>query len=189
MSKWEKCAEIDPLTQLAIKYGTDKWGPHFYTPVYHELFSKLRPHPIHLLEIGVGGYGVKTLGGSSLAMWAEYFPTGQITGVDNAEKHLDLNPRVTLYRGSQEDPEFLRRVCAEQGPFDIIIDDGSHLPKHVMMSFHALFPALNDGGIYVIEDIQTAFWPSDLLPNLPSFIRRVCSSFAPRWGVLQTRLV
>jgi adenine-specific DNA-methyltransferase len=29
----------------------------------------------------------------------------------------------------------------------------------------------------------------DLLPNLPSFIRRVCSSFAPRWGVLQTRLV
>jgi len=30
---------------------------------------------------------------------------------------------------------------------------------------------------------------SDLLPNLPSFIRRVCSSFAPRWGVLRTQLV
>jgi hypothetical protein len=29
----------------------------------------------------------------------------------------------------------------------------------------------------------------DLLPNLPSFIRRVCSSFAPPWGVLRTRLV
>jgi len=29
----------------------------------------------------------------------------------------------------------------------------------------------------------------DLLPNLPSFIRRVCSSFAPLWGVLRTRLV
>jgi putative DNA primase/helicase len=29
----------------------------------------------------------------------------------------------------------------------------------------------------------------DLLPNLPSFIRRVCSSFAPCWGVLQTQLV
>jgi|ERR1700683_662404 len=34
------------------------------------------------------------------------------------------------------------------------------------------------------------FWiPGDLLPNLPSFIRRVCSSFAPAWGVLRTRLV
>ncbi len=29
----------------------------------------------------------------------------------------------------------------------------------------------------------------DLLPNLPSFISRVCSSFAPPWGVLRTRLV
>ena len=29
----------------------------------------------------------------------------------------------------------------------------------------------------------------DLLPNLPSFIRRVCSSFAPPWGVLRTRWV
>jgi peptidoglycan/LPS O-acetylase OafA/YrhL len=35
------------------------------------------------------------------------------------------------------------------------------------------------------------FWneAGDLLPNLPSFIRRVCSSFAPPWGVLRTRLV
>jgi hypothetical protein len=31
--------------------------------------------------------------------------------------------------------------------------------------------------------------PADLLPKLPSFIRRVCSGFAPPWGVLRTRLV
>src|SRR5271165_5469615 len=30
---------------------------------------------------------------------------------------------------------------------------------------------------------------TDLLPNLPSFIRRVCSSFAPCRGMLRTRLV
>ncbi len=29
----------------------------------------------------------------------------------------------------------------------------------------------------------------DLLPYLSSFIRRVCSSFAPPWGALRTRLV
>jgi hypothetical protein len=33
------------------------------------------------------------------------------------------------------------------------------------------------------------FTTNDLLPNLPSFIGRVCSSFAPAWGVLRTRLV
>ncbi|MGD0025113.1 MAG: hypothetical protein ABSC37_10905 [Xanthobacteraceae bacterium] len=159
MSNSEVNHEIDPLTRLAIKHGTDKWGPHFYTPVYHGLFSKLRDRPIRLLEIGVGGYDFKTVGGASLAMWADYFLSGQITGIDIAEKRLALNPRVKLFRGSQEDPVFLKRVCDERGPFDIMIDDGDHVPKHVVSSFHALFPSLVDGGLYLIEDVQTAFWP------------------------------
>jgi hypothetical protein len=152
--------DIDPLTRLAIKYGTDKWGLHFYTPLYHELFSRLRYQPIRLLEIGVGGYGLKTAGGASLAMWADYFSNGQITGVDIDEKRLALNPRVKFFQGSQDDAVFLKRVYDERGPFDIIIDDGSHVPKHVVTSFHILFPSLVDGGIYLIEDVQTAFWPS-----------------------------
>jgi hypothetical protein len=160
MSKRETSHEIDPLTRLAIKHGTDKWGPHFYTPVYHELFSKFRDRPIRLLEIGVGGYDVKILGGASLAMWADYFSNGQITGIDSAEKRLDLNPRVKLFRGSQEDPAFLKQVCSERGPFNIVIDDGSHVPEHVVLSFDLLFSSLAGGGMYVIEDVQTAFWPN-----------------------------
>jgi Methyltransferase domain len=152
--------DTDPLTKLAIRHGTDKWGAHFYTPVYHALLSHLCNQPVRLLEIGVGGYGFKVLGGASLAMWAEYFPDGQITGIDVEEKRLALNPRVTLLQGSQDDPAFLKRVCDERGPFDIVIDDGSHVPKHVVASFNVLFPALADGGIYIIEDVQTAFWPS-----------------------------
>jgi hypothetical protein len=149
LSKWETSHEIDPLTRL-IEHGTDKWGPHFYTPVYRELFSKLRDREIRLLEIGVGGYDIKTLGGASLAMWADYSLNGQITGIDNAEKRLDLSPRVKLFRGSQEDPAFLKQVCSERGPFDIVIDDGSHVPKHVVGSFHVLFPSLADGGLHIL---------------------------------------
>ncbi len=149
----------DPLTRFAIKHGTDKWGVHFYTPVYHALLSPLRTRSIRLLEIGIGGYGLKTIGGSSLAMWAEYFPQAQITEIDIVEKELALDPRVKLFHGSQDDPAFLGRVCAERGPFDVIIDDGSHVPKHVVASFHLLFPSLVDGGVYIIEDVQTTFWP------------------------------
>jgi hypothetical protein len=60
--------EIDPLTRLAIKHGTDKWGVHFYAPVYHALFAPLRDKPIRLLEIGVGGYRLAKVGGASLAV-------------------------------------------------------------------------------------------------------------------------
>ena len=160
MYRTELDNELDPLTSLTIKHGTDKWGPHFYTPLYHELFCHLRDRPIRLLEIGVGGYNLKTSGGASLAMWADYFANGQITGIDLAEKRLTLDARVRLFRGSQDDPAFVKKVCDERGPFDIVIDDGSHVPKHVVASFHILFPTLKDGGIYVIEDVQTAFWPN-----------------------------
>jgi len=151
--------EIDPLTRLAIKHGTDKWGPHFYTPIYHELFAHLRDKPVRLLEIGVGGYDYKMVGGASLAMWAEYFPHGRIVGIDTAPKTLSLDPRVSLLVGSQADPAFLANLCDQHGPFDVVIDDGSHIPQHVATSFYALFPRLSQQALYVIEDVQTAFWP------------------------------
>ena len=150
---------IDPLTRAAIRHGCDKWGTHFYTPVYHELFAARRDRPLRILEIGVGGFQSSNLGGASLRMWADYFPRAAIVGIDIVEKRLDIDPRVKILQGSQDDPEFLRRVVAEHGPFDIVIDDGSHVPKHVIASFDCLFPTLADGGLYVIEDVQTCFWP------------------------------
>jgi hypothetical protein len=150
---------IDPLTRFAILRGTDKWGPHFYTPVYHELFSGLRALPIRLLEIGIGGHDSPRLGGASLLMWADYFPHAHIVGLDVVEKHVEPHPRISVVRGSQDDAAFLEAVVAEHGPFDVVVDDGSHRPDHVAASFDVLFPALADNGIYVIEDVHTAFWP------------------------------
>ena len=151
--------EVDPLTRIAILHGTDKWGAHFYTPVYHRLFAHLRDKPVRLLEIGIGGYHFARLGGASLAMWADYFPNGRILGIDVYAKTLDLGERVDVRQGSQDDAAFLTRMSAEHGPFDIVIDDGSHVPAHVTASFNVLFPLLADGGLYVIEDVQSTFWP------------------------------
>lgn len=156
----ENSADLDPLTVIAIRQGTDKWGAHFYTPIYHSLLAPLRGKPIKLLEIGVGGYASKYLGGGSLAMWAEYFEHGQIFGIDIQEKRLDLGERVTIFQGSQDDREFLGRIVRQHGPFDVIIDDGSHIPAHVVASFQALFPSLVTGGFYIVEDTQTSYWPS-----------------------------
>ncbi len=150
---------IDPLTALAIRHGTDKFGFHRYTPVYHLLLSRFRDRPLRLLEIGVGGYRDPDRGGQSLASWRDYFPQGRIVGIDIERKTLDLGPRVTILQGSQVDGDFLARVVADHGPFDIIIDDGSHQNAHVVESFALLFPTLAPGGVYVAEDVQTAFMP------------------------------
>ena len=151
--------EVDPLTRLAIRHGSDKWGAHFHTPVYHRLFAHLRDRPIRLLEIGVGGDQLAKVGGASLAMWADYFPNGRILGVDVFAKTLELGPRVAVQQGSQDDAAFLTRMSAEHGPFDIVIDDGSHDPAQVTASFDILFPLLADGALYAIEDVQSTFRP------------------------------
>ncbi len=50
-------------------------------------------------------------------------------------------------------------VAKQISSLDIIIDDGSHINEHVIETFKMLFPLLKDGGLYVIEDIQTSYWP------------------------------
>lgn len=151
--------DIDPLTELAIKHGTDKWGEHFYTPVYHGLFQAMRLEKLLVLEIGIGGFGMREFGGESLRMWAEYFPNGRIVGIDIQPKKLALPANVHCEQGSQADPQFLERLAAKYGAFDIVVDDGSHRPDDMIASFVHLFPRMSARGIYVIEDTQTAFWP------------------------------
>jgi cephalosporin hydroxylase len=91
-------------------------------------------------------------------MWKSYFPQGLITGIDIYDKSLLALPRIKIYQGDQSDAAFLQRVSSAEGPFDIIIDDGSHIQSHIIASFETLFPILKPGGIYVIEDTQTSYW-------------------------------
>ncbi|MFQ6547039.1 tetratricopeptide repeat protein [Aestuariibius sp. 2305UL40-4] len=149
----------DPLTRLAIQYGTDKFGYHDYTPVYFRLLNERREAPLKFLEIGVGGYGDADRGGESLMSWRDFFPKGEIVGIDIQKKTLDLGERVTVLQGSQVDADFLSETVREHGPFDIILDDGSHRNEHVIESFKILWPDLKPDGIYIVEDLQTAFFP------------------------------
>ena len=147
------------LRTLALKYGSDKWGPHSYCDHYETHFAKFRQKAINILEIGIGGYDDPKSGGASLRMWSEYFPQARIFGLDFFEKRLQLPDTVAVYRGSQADGDLLRRISDDAGGLDVVIDDGSHINEHVIASFQILFPLLNSGGIYVIEDTQTSYWP------------------------------
>jgi cephalosporin hydroxylase len=147
------------LAALATYFGTDKWGTHWYAQHYQRHFAPLRRKPVRLLEIGVGGWQDPAKGGESLRMWKAYFPHAQIVGLDVIDKRFHDEARIRTVVGSQDDAALLTRLSAELGPFDIVIDDGSHMSAHVVQSFGVLFPLLSENGIYVIEDTQTAYWP------------------------------
>jgi hypothetical protein len=156
------CRHGEPnLDRLAARYGSDKWGClHWYTPHYARHFAPLRDEPVRLLEIGIGGYQDPRAGGASLRMWQRYFRRGLVYGLDLFPKPAVRGPRIRTLQGDQSDPQALAAIAAEHGPFDIVIDDGSHVNEHVLVSLHALFNHLRSGGLYVIEDMQTSYWPA-----------------------------
>ena len=127
----------------------------------YEMFLRgFRDQPVKLLEIGIGGdWNNPSSGGGSLRMWREYFQRGQIYAVDVFDKSPHNADRIHVRQGSQDDANFLRSVAAEMAEIDIIIDDGSHFSSHVIKSFETLFPYLKSGGIYIVEDIATSYWP------------------------------
>lgn len=111
------------------------------------------------MEIGVGGYSNPRSGGHSLRMWKHYFKKGEIFGLDIYDKSALEEDRIKIFKGSQVDQSLLNNITDKTGEFDIIIDDGSHINEHVINTFQILFPKLKDGGIYVVEDTQTSYWP------------------------------
>jgi hypothetical protein len=147
------------LKALATVYGTDKWGSHWYAQHYENHFRHLRKKKINILEIGIGGYDDPEAGGGSLRMWRTYFPKARIFGIDICEKSCHDERRIKTFQGSQIDDAFLEGVIQKIGDIDIIIDDGSHINEHMIHTFKFLFPRMSKSGFYVIEDVQTSYWP------------------------------
>lgn len=147
------------LSELAVHFKTDKCGIHRYTQHYQRHLEQWRNEQFTLLEIGIGGYSRARQGGASLRMWKHYFRKAQIIGLDIEDKSFVIEDRIRAYRGSQVDEAILHRIVDEAGPIRVIVDDGSHRPEHIRKTFALLFPLLEQGGIYIIEDTQTSYWP------------------------------
>jgi hypothetical protein len=146
-----------PLTgELGVAFMTKGGGNKWlhYLPVYESVIDRARP--IRLLEIGV-------YHGGSLRMWRENLhPQTVIVGIDinpDCKQFDDPDNNVHVRIGGQQDPNFLQEVNAEFGPFDVILDDGSHMTSHMVDSFRSLFlSALAEPGAYIVEDVHSNYW-------------------------------
>ena len=92
-------------------------------------------------------------------MWKDYLPHASIYALDFHQKNLAEDERVRIFCGSQADGNMLRRIVAEMGRSDVVVDDGSHRSSDLIASFEVLFPFLVPGGLYIVEDIGTSDRP------------------------------
>lgn len=137
--------------ELGQKAGTDKVKHHGYHFFYPFFLDKIRDEKFNMLEIGYGS-------GESLKMWCEYFPNSNFYCVDINIETI-YNERCQVIKADQSNNEDLQKIVKQIGTSKLIIDDGSHNPKHQFDTFIYLFEnLLEDGGIYIIEDIETNYW-------------------------------
>jgi hypothetical protein len=128
-------------------------------PYYEAHFGPRRFHRQVVVEIGVGNAGSPKPGGS-LIIWRDYLVRSTIIGIDIEPKSFDLGPRVYFAQADQGNHDDLQRVVNYHGWPDIVIDDGSHVAADIVASFEFFWPLLPPGGIYVIEDLVTSYYPS-----------------------------
>jgi hypothetical protein len=156
------------LQSCALEFPSDKckiWG-HDYISGYEELFSDIKNSVKNMLEIGIGckehEKGMKTSttlynSGNSLRMWKKYFEYANIYAIDiKPDIMITDESRITTYIADQSSHNDMMNVVNKiNAPLDIIIDDGSHIPIHQVISFCILEPFLSEKGIYVIEDVSS----------------------------------
>jgi hypothetical protein len=126
-----------------------------------------------LLEIGV-------YHGASLHMWREYFPNAKIIGVDiNVVCKKYETDDIKIELADQSNVEHLAQLATTYGPFDVIVEDGSHMWEHQTTSLRTLFPFLRSGGYYVVEDLQTNY--GSMQPQYRGAASESCMDFLKQW--------
>lgn len=141
------------LYELGIKHNTDKVTHHEYHNIYNFFLNQFYDSSGSMLEIGI-------CEGNSLNVWLELFPNAYIYGMDIDKEYS--GERYNVLKGDQSNSEHLlhinNTISSQNKALFFINDDGSHIPEHQLLTFNTLFPSLQEGGIYIIEDIETSYW-------------------------------
>lgn len=175
-----------PLCELFEKYGSDKCDSifHTYSQYYYAITEQMSVS--NLLEIGIGTkdimipiVGKGYTEGASLKAWRDFFPTAKIYGLDIDRSVLFSDTRIQCYFVDQSNKtsleETINNIFTSNNidTLDIIVDDGSHIPEHMLCSLNVLSKFLSIGGIYIIEDIPDN-QVYTFLNNIPKGLKITC---------------
>lgn len=154
---------------------SDKYFWHRYLDFYEAKFSFLKCQ--NVLEFGV-------FQGASVRWLLERFPKSHVFGVDILPVQPDWpkDKRITYFQVDQDSTSQIENLFKSIGErLDLIIEDGSHIPRHQRNCLVNSIPHINSGGIYILEDIHTSH------PRHP-FYKKAKRIFAPLIGPLHMLL-
>lgn len=144
--------------------GTDKVSQHGYQRFYANFLAEFNGHG-SMVEIGYGE-------GKSIGFWKKLYPEVFLYVADkNVAVKGDGFEVVRVDQSSQAQLASFAGFLHDKN-VGVMIDDGSHIPEHQLLSFNCLFDALVLGGVYIIEDIECSYWK-----------RGTCYGYRTEYGV------
>ncbi|MGE0802479.1 MAG: class I SAM-dependent methyltransferase [Lautropia sp.] len=132
---------------------SDKWTLYF--PTYDAALAPYRHRPVRLLEIGIQN-------GGSLEIWSRYFADAAwLVGCDinpacTALRYEDR--RIRLFVADANRDETRQAILAISREWDIVIDDGSHRSRDIVLTFLGYFSHVAPGGVFIAEDLHCSYW-------------------------------
>src|SRR5262245_18496644 len=157
--------EAEQLLDIFERFGTDK-APQ--ADAYELIFAGRRSEVRSVLEDGIGtlipavnssmvGYardGYQP--GGSLKAWRDFFPNAHVVGFDvQPDTHFAGEHRITTGLCDSTDPVQVETALTYAGiiEFDLVVDDGSHVDVHQLLTLNNLFRHVKALGFYVLEDV------------------------------------
>ena len=138
------------MFKIGLKYKTDKITHHGYHRFYDYFLIPYKHKHFNFFEIGINT-------GRSLRTWNEFFTNAKIYGMDI--DHEYDHDRGKIFKGDQSKKTHLAKIVKAIKTSEFIIDDGSHVPEHQLLTFNYFFKNLLEfGGVYIIEDIECSYW-------------------------------
>lgn len=129
---------------------SDKEYWHRFLPVYE---AKLNNHKEcnKILEFGV-------FKGDSIRWLSSRYPKAKIYGSDilDVQSEWPKGDHIKYIHVDQGNLDSIKNVFKEiNGKLDLIIEDGSHFPKHQKNCLVESLKHMSSGGLYILEDIHT----------------------------------
>ena len=122
---------------------------HGYSKFYEKVFLEFKDKKINVLEIG------SFYGNASAAMFF-YFRNANIFGADiNPDMFNYTSKRMTsFFVNSSSISSIQKNIIDKNIKYKIIIEDASHMLKDQIISLFYLFPILESGGYFIVEELD-----------------------------------
>ena len=122
---------------------------HGYSKFYHEIFYNIKNEKINIMEIG------SFYGNASAALFF-YFKNANIFGADiNPDMFKYKSKRIKSFQVDSSSPNSIKSKIIDLNiSFKIIIEDASHMLKDQIVSLFQLFPIVQSGGYFIVEELD-----------------------------------